>query len=66
MLDFFSSTFSPSINMKAKVLFAQSCPTLCDPMDSSVHGIYQARILEWVTSSFLQDIFPTQGLNLGP
>ena len=31
---------------------AQSCPTLCDPMDcspsgSSVHGIFQARILEW-------------------
>ena len=34
-------------------LVAQSCPTLCDPMDcslpgSSVHGILQARILEWV------------------
>ena len=34
-------------------LDAQSCPTLCDPMDccppgSSVHGISQARILEWV------------------
>ena len=32
---------------------AQSCPTLCDPMDynpegSSVHGILQARMLEWV------------------
>ena len=36
---------------------AQSCPTLCDPVDcsppgSSVHGILQARILEWVTISF--------------
>ena len=36
---------------------AQSCQTLCDPMDcspagSSVHGISQARILEWVTISF--------------
>ena len=36
---------------------AQSCPTLCDPMDcslpgSSVHRIFQARILEWVTISF--------------
>ena len=35
----------------------QSCPTLCDPMDSSppgssVHGILQARILEWVPISF--------------
>ena len=31
----------------------QSCPTLCDPMDcslpgSSIHGIFQARVLEWV------------------
>ena len=36
---------------------AQSCPTFCDPMDcslpgSSVHGIFQARILEWVAISF--------------
>ena len=35
----------------------QSCPTLCDPTDyslpgSSVHGILQARILEWVAISF--------------
>ena len=38
-------------------LYAQSCPTLCDPLDcslpgSSVHGIFQARILEWVAISF--------------
>ena len=38
------------------VLVAQSCLTLCDPMDcslpgSSVHGILQARILEWVAFS---------------
>ena len=37
--------------------FAQSCPTLCDPMDigrpgSNVHEIFQARIMEWVTISF--------------
>ena len=36
---------------------AQSCPTLCDPMDCSppdfsVHGIFQARVLEWVAISF--------------
>ena len=35
----------------------QSCPTLCDPMDcslpgSSIHGISQARVLEWVVISF--------------
>ena len=39
------------------VLVTQSCLTLCDPMDcslpgSSVHGILQARILEWVAVSF--------------
>ena len=38
------------------MLVAQSCPTLCNPIDcsppgSSVHGIHQARILEWVSSS---------------
>ena len=35
----------------------QSCPTLSDPMDcslpgSSVHGIFQARVLEWVAIAF--------------
>ena len=39
---------------------AQSCPTLCDPMDcslpgSSVHWILQARILEWVAISFARE-----------
>ena len=31
---------------------AQSCPTLCDPVDHTVHGILQAKILEWVTFPF--------------
>ena len=44
-------------HMKVKVLVTQSCLTLCDLMDcsppgSSVHGILQARILEWVAISF--------------
>ena len=32
----------------------QSCPALCDPRDytSSIHGIFQARLLEWVANSF--------------
>ena len=30
----------------------QSCPTLCSPMDYTVHGILQARILEWVAFPF--------------
>ena len=41
---------------KAKVLVTESCPTLCDLMDcsppgSSVHGILQARIVEWMFPS---------------
>ena len=37
--------------------FTQSCPTLCNPMDCSlpgspIHGIFQARVLEWVAISF--------------
>ena len=34
------------------VKVAQMCPTLCDPMDYIVHGIAQARILEWVAFPF--------------
>ena len=37
---------------ESESLVTQSCPTLCDPMDcslpgSSVHGVFQARVLEW-------------------
>ena len=47
----------PFLNLLICVLVTQSCLTLCDPMDcspvgSSVHGILQARILEWVAISF--------------
>ena len=56
--------------VKVEVLVTQSCPTLCDPMDcslsgSSVHGILQARILEWVPIPFSRGFFPTQGSNPG-
>ena len=49
---------------------AQSCLTFCDAMEcrlpgSSVHGIFQARILEWVAFLFSRGIFPTQGSNPG-
>ena len=37
---------------KVKVKVAQLCLTLCDPMDCIVHGILQARILEWVAFPF--------------
>ena len=51
------SLLSLSIYICVCVLVSQSCPTLCDPMDcslpgSSVHGIFRARILEWVAISF--------------
>ena len=35
-----------------KVKVTQLCPTLCDPVDYTAHGILQARILEWVTFLF--------------
>ena len=38
--------------LKVKVKVAQSCLTLCDPMDYTVHGILEARILEWVAFPF--------------
>ena len=48
-------------NEKVKVKVTPSCPTVCNPMDYTVHGILLARILEWVASYLLQGIFPTQG-----
>ena len=47
--------------MHAKLL--QSTLILCDPVDYSVHGIAQARILEWVAMPCPQGIFLTQGSN---
>ena len=51
-----------------KVLVTQSCLTLCNPMGcsppgSSVHGILQARILEWVAKPFSRDL-PDPGVKL--
>ena len=42
---------------------ALSCPTLCDPMDSSlpgssIHGIFQARLMEWAAISFSRSSQP--------
>ena len=47
----------------------QSCLIPCNPMDcnpsgSSVHGILQARILEWAAITFFRGIFPAQRVNL--
>ena len=77
--------FLQCMKVKSEREVAQSCPTVSDPMDhslpgSSVHGIFQARVLEWgaiclwhspdkntgVGCYFLfQRIFLIHGLNLG-
>ena len=49
----------PSSYLKAQV--AQSCPPLCDPMDFTVYGILQARILEWVAFPFFR-VFSNPGI----
>ena len=56
-LTFFSPVLTLNIFSNSYCEVAQSCPTLCNPMDcslpgSSVHGIFQTRILEWVAISF--------------
>ena len=63
-------TFLSYIYCHSEVKVAQLCPTLCDPMDyslpgSSVHGVPQATILEWVSVLFSRGFFPTQGSNSG-
>ena len=44
----------PLFRPPPKVKVVQSCPTLCNPTDYTVHGILQARILEWVARGFSQ------------
>ena len=53
------------VNSESEV--AQSCPTLSDPMDhslpgSSIHGIFQVRVLEWGAIAF-SGYMPTSGIN---
>ena len=48
------------MKVKSEIEVAQSCPTLSDPMDyslpgSSIHGIFQARVLEWGAIAFSYD-----------
>ena len=50
------------MKVKSESEVAQSCLTLCDPMDcslpgSSVHGIFQARVLEWGAIAFSVSIY---------
>ena len=58
-----------SFLMKVKVLVAQSCLTICDPMDYSLpgfsaHGILQERILEWVAIPFFRGSSQPRDLTL--
>ena len=46
--------------MKMKVKVTQSYPTLFDPMDYTVHGLLQARILEWVAFPFFRGSFQSR------
>ena len=67
---FFSSSLLPATCVC--MLVAQSCPPLCDLMDCSlpgsfVHGILQARILEWVAIPFSRGSdLPDPGIEFGP
>ena len=53
--------YSTQRYMGWKVKVAQSCRTLCHPMDYTVRGILQARILEWVAFPFPGDL-PNTGI----
>ena len=53
------------VRLRESESVSQLCPTFCHPMDCSppgfsVHGILQARILEWVAIPFFQEILPTE------
>ena len=55
--------FDPKNTMFSVKVKVKSCLTLCDPVDcslpgSSIHGILQARILEWVSISFSRGSSP--------
>ena len=65
-----SDAFQPSHPLLSSILYTmlcyakslQSCPTLCDPIDSSlpvssIHGIFQARVLEWGAIAFSDTLY---------
>ena len=57
---FYSIVLQMFVSIKPTSEVAQSCPTLCDPMDcnlpgSSIHGIFQAKVLEWVAIFFFRE-----------
>ena len=56
------------MKVKSESEVAQSCPTLSDPMDcsppgSSIHGIFQAKVLEWDAIAFSEIMVRTKSRN---
>ena len=65
----FKECFKPTVQTCRHMKLLQSCLTLCNPTNCSppgfsVHGILQARVLEWIAIPFSREIFLTLGLNL--
>ena len=60
IINWFSWLGIPLTRPPPKVKVVQSCLTLCNPTDYTVHGILQARILEWVARGFSQHRDQTQ------
>ena len=59
------------MKVKSESEAAQSCPTLSDPMDcsppgSSIHGIFQATVLEWGTIAFSKHVFAVKHKSFFP
>ena len=57
------------MKVKSESEVAQSCPTLCNPINgsplgSSIHGIFQARVLEWVAIAFSDETVYSPGFSL--
>ena len=58
------------MKVKSESEVAQSCPALSDPMDcsppgSSIHGIFQAKVLEWVATAFSVNwLYPNKNLKV--
>ena len=52
-----SGFFTPEPPLKVKAQVTQSGPTLCKPIDYTIHGILQAKILVWVAFSFSKECY---------
>ena len=60
MDEIFKDMTKEGLKCVVKVKVAQLCPTLCNPMDYTAHGILQARILEWITFPFAKGYYQSR------